>query len=304
MPEVKDNTKGKQKMNLAKEKVVEVEDLIYTYPGKNDKTLKNLDFNIKRGEIFGFLGPSGAGKSTTQKIINGILQGFQGQVRVMGKNIEHIDNSFYEKIGVSFELPNLYERFTGKENLDYFASLYEVETMPPLKLLEMVGLEEAADIKVGDYSKGMKMRLNLCRAFLNKPELLFLDEPTSGLDPGNAHRVKDIIQDYCQGGRTVFLTTHDMKAVDDLCHRVAFIVEGKIVLIDEPQKLKKEYGSSRLEVVYERDRGMKEESFPLAGLGNNQEFWQILQEHDPESVHSQEADLEQVFIEVTGRKLR
>ncbi|MFW6311142.1 MAG: ATP-binding cassette domain-containing protein [Nanoarchaeota archaeon] len=98
-------------------KIIEVNNLVYTYPGKEEKTLKNLNFSINQGEIFGFLGPSGAGKSTTQKIISGILKNFQGEVRVMGHDIKRIDNDFYEDIGVSFEFPNLYERFTGMENL-------------------------------------------------------------------------------------------------------------------------------------------------------------------------------------------
>lgn len=303
MPEknMKDTT---QVIGPENEKVVEVEKLVYTYPGKNEKTLQGLSFTIHQGEIFGFLGPSGAGKSTTQKIITGILKGFQGRVKVMGENIEQINNDFYENIGVSFEFPNLYERFTGRENLNYFASLYSSETEKPLKLLKMVGLQEAADQKVEDYSKGMKMRLNLCRAFLNKPDLLFLDEPTSGLDPGNARRVKNIIRDYCQSGRTVFLTTHDMKAVDDLCHRVAFIVAGEIVLIDSPQQLKKNYGSPRVEVVYQEGKKVEKETFSLQGLGENEKFWHLLQRFEPESLHSQEADLEEVFIKVTGRSLR
>ena len=283
---------------------VEVKDLSYIYPGNEESTLKELNFTIKPGEIFGFLGPSGAGKSTTQKIITGILKRFQGEVKVLGENIKTITNDFYEDIGVSFEFPNLYERFSGQENLEYFASLYTGETEDVDKLLDMVGLKEAAQVKVSDYSKGMKMRLNLCRAFLNKPKLLFLDEPTSGLDPANARRVKDIIRNYCKEGRTVFLTTHDMKAVDDLCHRVAFIVEGEIVLIDSPQRLKKDYGLAQVEVVYFNGDITEKTTFPLQELGNKEKFKKLIENHQLESIHSQEADLEEVFIEVTGRRLR
>ncbi len=283
---------------------VEVKDLSYTYPGNEKKTLKKLNFTIQPGEIFGFLGPSGAGKSTTQKIITGILKEFQGEVKVIGEKIETITNDFYENIGVSFETPNLYERFSGRENLEHFASLYTKETENVDKLLEMVGLKEAADVKVSNYSKGMKMRLNLCRAFLNQPKLLFLDEPTSGLDPANARRVKDIIRNYCQEGKTVFLTTHDMKAVDDLCHRVAFLVAGEIVLIDSPQRLKKDYGSPQVEVVYFNGDITEKTTFPLQELGAKKKFCQLIENYQLESIHSQEADLEEVFIEVTGRRLR
>ncbi|HLV08847.1 MAG TPA: ABC transporter ATP-binding protein, partial [Halanaerobiales bacterium] len=279
----------------------EVKDLSYTYPGKKAEVLKEINFKIEQGEIFGFLGPSGAGKSTTQKVITGILKNYRGEVRVAEREIAEIDNNFYEKIGVSFEFPNLYQRFTALENLEYFASLYRKETEDPFKLQKMVGLTEAVRVRVSDFSKGMKMRLNLCRAFIHNPELLFLDEPTSGLDPASARQVKDLIRAHCSTGKTVFLTTHDMKAVEDLCHRVAFIVEGKLVLIDSPQGLKREYGSKMVEVEYKK--GSRRISFSLPGLGKNREFQQLLQNNELDSIHSQEADLEQVFIEVTGRRL-
>lgn len=295
--------KGKE---LSKEfrHVVKVENLSFTYPGKKEKILNGLNFDIKKGEIFGFLGPSGAGKSTTQKIITGILRGFQGQVKVMNQDIRKIDNKFYEKIGVSFEFPNLYLRFTARENLDYFASLYEGESEDVLNLLEMVGLGEAADMRVEEFSKGMKMRLNFCRALINKPELIFLDEPTSGLDPANARIMKNIIKEQSRQGNSVFLTTHDMKAVDDVCDRVAFIVGGEIVLIDSPDNLKGSYGRKKVEVQYLNEKESGSKSFSLAGLGKNKEFWDFLQKYEARSIHSQEADLEEVFIKVTGRKLR
>ncbi len=300
-----DKLKIKRKTsNKNLENIVDVENLSFTYPGKNEKILSKLNFNIKKGEIFGFLGPSGAGKSTTQKIITGILKGFQGKVKVMNQDISKVDSKFYENIGVSFEFPNLYLRFTARENLKYFASLYEVETEDALKLLGMVGLEEAVDIRVEEFSKGMKMRLNFCRALINKPELLFLDEPTSGLDPANARIIKEIIREKSRQGKTIFLTTHNMLTVDNLCDRVAFIVGGEIVLIDTPPNLKSTYGSKNVEIRYISDKDSKRKNFKLSGLGKNLEFLNLLQQYEVESIHSQEANLEEVFIKVTGRKLR
>jgi len=300
----KNNKVKEKKLINNKNKVVSVKNLSFAYPGKNKNVLNDLNFNIKKGEIFGFLGPSGAGKSTTQKIITGILKEFSGQVNVMNQDITSVDSDFYEKIGVSFEFPNLYLRFTAKENLEYFSSLYNVKTVDTLNLLEMVGLKEAADIRVEKFSKGMKMRLNFCRALINKPELLFLDEPTSGLDPGNARVIKDIILEKATQGKTIFLTTHNMLTVDDLCDRVAFIVEGEIVLIDTPQNLKNYYGSKDVEIKYINDNEQKSEVFDLNGLYQNKEFLNLLRENEVESIHSKEADLEEVFIKVTGRKLR
>jgi len=284
--------------------IVFVKNLCFAYPDNNENVLNSLNFNINKGEIFGFLGPSGAGKTTTQKIITGILKGFNGQVTVMDHDISDVNSDFYEKIGVSFEFPNLYLRFTARENLEYFSSLYSVKTENTIKLLEIVGLKEAADIRVEKFSKGMKMRLNFCRALINRPELLFLDEPTSGLDPGNARLIKNIIKEKSKQGKTIILTTHNMLTVNDLCDRVAFIVDGKIVLIDTPNNLKNIYGKKEVEIKFVNNNSIEKKIFKLNELYNNQEFLNILKDDKVESVHSQEANLEEVFIKVTGRKLK
>ncbi len=284
--------------------MIEVKDLSYSYPASNKEAVKKLNFKIKKSEIFGFLGPSGAGKSTTQKIITGILKDYQGSVKVNNQEISTIDNSFFENIGVSFELPNLYNRFTARENLDFFAGLFKKKCESALDLLELVGLKDVADQPVSSFSKGMKMRLNLCRAFLNKPELLFLDEPTSGLDPANRQNVKKLIREKKNQGQTIFLTTHDMLAADELCDRIAFIVNGKIKIIDSPRNLKLKYGTSQVKITYYNDSKLVEEIIELKELGNNQNFIELLKEKKIETIHSQEANLEDVFIQVTGRKLR
>jgi len=291
-------------LTQVKDNIVSVKNLSFAYPGKTENVLNNLNFNIKKGEIFGFLGPSGAGKSTTQKILTGILKGYNGQVNIMNQEISSVDSDFYKKIGVSFEFPNLYLRFTAKENLEYFSSLYNVNTEDALYLLELVGLKEAANIKVENFSKGMKMRLNFCRALINKPKILFLDEPTSGLDPGNSRVIKDIIQEKSKQGKTIFLTTHNMLTVDDLCDRVAFIVEGKIVLVDSPDNLKSTYGKKDVEVKYINNDNIKSSKFNLNNLYKNEDFLDLLKNNKIKSLHSQEANLEEVFIEVTGRKLK
>lgn len=285
--------------------MISVEDLCFTYPRSNDKTLKNLNFNIQPQEIFGFLGPSGAGKTTTQNILIGLLKSYSGSVRVFDREIHTWDKSYYEKIGVCFELPNHYLKLSAKENLDYFASLYSGDTLASDTVLTWLGLEEHQNKPVSDFSKGMKIRLNLARSLLHRPKLLFLDEPTAGLDPSNARRVKELIQKLREEGVTVLLTTHDMSVADQLCDRVAFINNGGVDTIDSPEHLKKQFGQRTLIVEYldQQNRSQTVE-FPLDGLSENQNFLSVLSGAKRiETLHSQETTLEQVFIDVTGAAL-
>ncbi|MEV4897407.1 ABC transporter ATP-binding protein [Nonomuraea sp. NPDC055795] len=166
--------------------LVEVNELTFTYPKTAEPAVKGMTFTVRQGEVFGFLGPSGAGKSTTQKILTGLLTGHAGQATVWGKEPATWGSDYYQRIGVSFELPNLYHKLTALETLRFFASLYRGPVEDPMALLERVGLAEHAHVRAGAYSKGMQMRLVFVRALLHRPELLFLDEPTSGMDPVNA----------------------------------------------------------------------------------------------------------------------
>lgn len=283
--------------------MIEVSDLYFNYPGNDGDTIKGLNFNVTDGEIFGFLGPSGAGKSTTQKIIIGILKNYRGSVKVMDLEIRSINADFYNHVGVAFEFPNLYAKLTAKENLDLFRSLYSCDTEDPTALLDMVGLSDDADTRVSGFSKGMKMRLNFVRAFLNKPDIIFLDEPTSGLDPVNARKVKDIILDCKAKGKTVFLTTHNMTVAAEVCDRVAFIVDGKIALIDSPHDLMVQNGQRTLRVEFANGSGNKTHDFNLEGIGSNPEFLSLIQEKKIETMHTLEASLEDIFIKTTGRRL-
>lgn len=283
--------------------MIEVRNLRYKYPGSKDQVLHGLDFSIPQGEIFGFLGPSGAGKSTAQKILIGILKQYEGKVTVLGREVRETKPDYYEKIGVAFEFPNFYGRFTAMENLSLFRSLYQGTTSKPEELLDRVGLAKYAHTKVDNFSKGMKMRLNLCRALLNQPEILFLDEPTSGLDPVNARLVKEMIIQMKAAGKTVLITTHNMQAAEDICDRIAFIVDGRIVLIDSPRQLKVEHGKRRVRVEYRKNEQIHQEYYELEGLGTNQEFVQLLGREKIETLHTEEATLEDIFIKATGRKL-
>ena len=211
---------------------------------------------------------------------------------------------YYQRIGVSFELPNHYQKLTGCENLRFFASLYDSGTLDPNELLDAVGLAGDANTRVGKYSKGMQMRLTFARSLINDPELLFLDEPTSGLDPVNARKVKDIILDLKARGRTVFLTTHDMATADELCDQVAFVVDGRIAALDTPAELKIARSQRLVRVEYRgNDDALDSADFPMDGLADDPAFHSVLRSHHVETMHSKEASLDDVFVETTGRRL-
>lgn len=284
--------------------VISVAGLTFTYPKAPEPAVRGMDFTVGRGEIFGFLGPSGAGKSTTQKLLIGLLRGHGGQAGVWGRDPLAWGPDYYQRIGVSFELPNHYHKLTGLENLRFFASLYDGPTADPTALLDSVGLSDAANVRVGKYSKGMQMRLTFARSLVNQPELLFLDEPTSGLDPVNARKVKDIILGLKAEGRTIFLTTHDMSTADELCDRVAFVVDGTIVALDTPAELKIARSQRRVRVQYRTHTGTLDTiEFAMDGLADDPAFHAVLRDHHVETIHSCEASLDDVFVEVTGRQL-
>lgn len=283
--------------------MIQVENLTFTYAGTNQPAIKDLTFAVQPGEIFGFLGPSGAGKSTTQKILFRLLQGFQGSVKVFERDLREWGYDYYEQVGVSFEMPNHYSKLTGVENLRYFGSLYQGAVMKPEALLEMVGLKDDGEMLVSQYSKGMKNRLSVARSLVNNPRLLFMDEPTAGLDPVNARKIKDLIKAQKDVGRTVFLTTHDMTIADELCDRVAFIFDGQIALIDSPSELKLRYGKPEVRVEFSVNGKNEYQNFSLEGLAENQEFLKTLREKHIRTLHTQEATLENIFIQVTGRRL-
>lgn len=283
--------------------MINVQNLNYTYEKMTDPAVRNLNFAIEAGEIFGFLGPSGAGKSTTQKILIGLLREYEGLITLFERDLTKWGSDLYEQVGVSFELPNHYLKLTARENLSYFGSLYGRPVQSPQTLLDLVGLGGEGDLLVSQYSKGMKNRLSVARALLHQPDLLFLDEPTAGLDPVNARRIRDLILAQKTAGKTIFLTTHDMLVAESLCDRVAFIVDGQIKLIGRPQELKLQYGRPTVRVEYQNGGGPTYQDFPLADLGYDDNFIALLRQQAVQTIHTQEASLDDIFVEVTGREL-
>lgn len=283
--------------------MISVENLYHDYTGKEQYAVNDVSFNIKKGEVFGFLGPSGAGKSTTQNIMTGLLKLQKGEVLYEGNSITKMKSEFYNNIGVSFEFHNLYTKLTGYENLKYFAGLFDVPTTDPMELLDMVGLRADANKRVANYSKGMMQRIVFARSLINNPKMLYLDEPTSGLDPTTASQIRQLIKRKKEEGCTIFLTTHNMFAADDLCDRVAFLNEGKIVAMDTPRNLKMKHGEKSVVVEFAGEKGIKKSVFFLDNEEDKKQLNKIILNKEVQTIHSQEATLEQTFIKLTGRGL-
>ena len=221
----------------------------------------------------------------------------------MGREIGRDDPQIQSQIGVSFEEKNLYLEMTALENLDFFASLFGLRNPGSLEALKRVGLADRARDRVSNYSKGMRQRLMIARAFISKPKVLFLDEPTDGLDPVTANAIRKTIQEEAERGAAVLLTTHNMFEADELSDRVAFINEGEIVALDTAENLKLKYGKRSVRVRLRDGDGVREEHLPLDGEQSSIRLRDLAVSPDLLTIHTEEATLEAIFIRVTGRGL-
>jgi ABC-2 type transport system ATP-binding protein len=231
--------------------VIEVESLTKIYPshkrlGANGSAVKpavdGINFKVKKGEIFGLLGPNGAGKTTTIKMLSTLLLPTSGKATILGYDVDRQAAEIRKRINlVSGGERGLYYRLTGRGNLLFFADLYRVpkniRDQRVAELLDMVGLSEAANKRVEDYSRGMKQRLHLARGLVNDPDVLFLDEPTIGLDPEIASEIRKMIEDMSTEGKTILLTTHYMAEAEQLCDSINVISGGKFIASGTPSDL-------------------------------------------------------------------
>ncbi len=207
--------------------------------------LDGIDLEIKKGELFSIVGPNGAGKSTIVRILCGSLRPNKGSISVNGFDIIHDPIKVKSSIGYLPEEPNLYERLTARELLEFFGNLYDVNDKEGRikELLEFVGLSDRAEYKISTFSKGMRQRLAIARALLNDPPILILDEPTMGLDPGAARSIREFIY-HQKGKKTILLCTHYLDEAEELCDRMAVLNYGKISVVGSPDELKKEVADS------------------------------------------------------------
>lgn len=278
------------------------ENLTYRY---GDLTaVDHISFSVGEGEILGFLGPNGAGKTTTVKMLTGQLRPQEGHATLLGLDVAKDPKKVQAQIGVCFEITNLYEQISAVDNLKLFAHLFGVQNFDADALIKRVGLDGRGDDRVESFSKGMKQRLMVARALVNRPRILFLDEPTEGLDPTSAASIRNIILEERERGATVFLTTHDMMEADKLSDRVAFISQGEIVALDTPHALKQQYGKRVLRAEVAASAGGLEAREIVLDKPETAEAVESLFSHEQVvTVHSEEATLEDIFIRITGQEL-
>jgi ABC-2 type transport system ATP-binding protein len=280
---------------------IEVDGIHFSYG--DIKAVDGISFQVMPGEILGFLGPNGAGKSTTIKMLTGQLTPKSGIARVLGWDVSRDRADMQARIGVCFEEKNLYDNMSGTENLNFFASLFGIKRYDSERALRRVGLGDRAHDRVKGYSKGMRQRLMMARAFVNTPDVLFLDEPTDGLDPVSSRAIRDIIKEEAARGAAVLLTTHDMHEADELSNRVAFINEGRIVAMDTPENLKLEHGERTVRVRVREGGAVKEEVVALDADDAGERLKSAVAAEELMTIHTEEATLEHIFIQLTGRGL-
>ena len=259
------------------------------------KAISSLTFEVNKGEILGFLGPSGSGKTTTINILTGQLTPDQGQSSILAKSSTNLNEEDLANIGLITENSGYYEKLSLYDNLLFFAKLYDVPQGDLDDLMKRVGLYDRRKTLAEKLSTGMKQRMLLVRAIINKPQVLFLDEPTSGLDPSTSQSIHELIKELQVEGTTIFLTTHDMHEATILCDKIVLLNKGQIVEAGTPSDLIQKYNTAkRVKITYQSG---EENYLSFSELG------QVSQIDDILTIHSCEPTLEDVFIQLTGGKL-
>lgn len=289
------------------ELMIEAHDLRRIFGSK--EAVAGISFTTRRGEIFGLLGPNGAGKTTTIRMLTGQIDPSGGSAVVAGCDVGNERTRLKERIGVVFEEQNLYERLSARQNLEFSCWLYGLPESRVDEVLDLVRLLDRAKDRVRTFSNGMRQRLMIARALLHRPTMLFLDEPSRGLDPVSAREVRQTIKQLSEAGTTILLTTHLMDEADQLCQRVAFIVNGRLVANDTPRNLKLAHGQRALLVTLAEDRSshngnsaLREMTLSLDDPADQQRLSTWMAQGQVRAVHSREATLEEVFIEVAGMR--
>ena len=256
--------------------------------------LEEISFEVKKGEIFGFLGPSGSGKTTMIKILTGQLNADSGQTELLGKVSEKLTPADLEQIGLVSDTSGFYEKLSLYKNLQAYAKLYGKPNARVDEVLKQVDLYDSKNLAAEKLSTGMKQRMFLARALINKPQVLFLDEPTSGLDPTTSKKIHELLLDLKEAGTTIFLTTHDMNEATLLCDRLSLLNRGHLIEYGTPSSIIQKYNHEKKVQLTFADETQTEITFEELG---QTDLAQVV------AIHSCEPTLEEIFIQLTGEKL-
>jgi ABC-type multidrug transport system ATPase subunit len=277
----------------------------------------HLDLQVDRGELFGFLGPNGAGKTTTIRMALGLIAPTNGSVEILGLEVRRNRSKVLPRVGALVESPALYGYLSGRNNLRAFGDLLGgVPAKRIDEVLEIVSLTGRDKDKVKTYSMGMKQRLGLAVALLNNPDLLILDEPANGLDPAGIVEMRDLLRALSAEGKTVFVSSHVLSEVQQICNRVAIINHGKLIrlaavheLIDSPGEFDIKVDAPDALVAALRLQSWGQEARVEHGLvitrapegrGRDLIAWLVQNGHQPDSVAERQRDLEDIFLSLTG----
>jgi ABC-2 type transport system ATP-binding protein len=282
-----------------------------------------VSFNVEKGEVFGILGPNGAGKTTTVEMIEGLRKPNAGNIKICDIDAIKEPQRIKELIGVQLQATSLYDNIRVKEAIELFGSYYS-KSVPAAEIMEEVSLTEKKNSQVSKLSGGQKQRLSVGLALVNDPEVVFMDEPTTGLDPQARRNVWSIVEKLRERGKTIVITTHYMEEAEQLCHRLAIIDQGKIIAMDTPDNLINNAGlgtsiefstskeldglANKIPGIYKVNNGSTRKysantravSLILKDLTNLCYDNQI----ELENISVKKATLEDVFLAMTGRKLR
>lgn len=281
--------------------VIQIKDVCKAFDQR--QVLNNISLSVEEGEIFGLLGPSGAGKTTLIKMLIGLLSATSGNIAILGKELDKIIDESFPSFGMVLDNDGLYDRLNCYDNLELYARIYSISNRKKVinDLLEKVGLIESSKKSVSNLSKGMRQRLSFARAILHSPKIVFLDEPTSGLDPATTLQIHSMMKMLKESGTTIFLTTHNMNEAQKMCDHLALLNEGNIVEEGTPEDICLHH-RKKCEVNIEMTNGEKY-------MVDSHDLLTVLQtvldtNNKIRSIHSNEPNLEEVFIELTGRDLR
>ena len=256
--------------------------------------LEEISFEVNKGEIFGFLGPSGSGKTTMIKILTGQLNADSGQTELLGKVSEKLTPADLEQIGLVSDTSGFYEKLSLYKNLQAYAKLYGKPNARVDEVLKQVDLYDSKNLAAEKLSTGMKQRMFLARALINKPQVLFLDEPTSGLDPTTSKKIHELLLDLKEAGTTIFLTTHDMNEATLLCDRLSLLNRGHLIEYGTPASIIQKYNHEKKVQLTFADETHTQITFEELG---QTDLAQVV------AIHSCEPTLEEIFIQLTGEKL-